>query len=226
MLPEAAVSPTTPAFVTLEGVEGCGKSTQILKLARFLSQAGVPHRVTREPGGCPVGDAVRGVLLDPDHRGMHGITELLLYAAARHQHLTEVIEPALAAGHTVLCDRYRDATRAYQGYGRGLSLDVIEAVHRLPGLDREADLTLLLDHPVEPALARARQRQDQTGDRLTRFEDEEIAFHQRVRDGYLAVAAGATDRVVVVDACGSVNEVQQRLRQALAAHLRLTMSPS
>lgn len=213
--------PATPTFVTLEGIDGSGKTTQVQELAQFLARAGVPHRVTREPGGCAVGDAVRAVLLDPAHRTMNGLTELLLYAAARRQHLADVIEPALAGGQTVLCDRYKDATRAYQGYGRGLSLEVIEAVHRLPGLQREADLTLLLDHPVEEALARACNRQRQSGDPLTRFEEEDLAFHRRVRDGYRALARAAPDRIVVIDASGPMEAVQQRLRQVLAARLGL-----
>ena len=215
------MSHTSSAFVTLEGIEGSGKTTQIMETARFLSAAGVPHLVTREPGGCGVGDAVRSILLDPAHKQMTSLAELLLYAAARAQHLDEVIEPALAAGRTVLCDRYKDATRAYQGHGRGLSLDLIEAVHRLAGLEREADLTLLLDHPVETALGRARTRLEERGDRLTRFEDEDLEFHHRVRDGYRDLARSQPERIVVIDATGTIEAVQNRLRRALVQHLGL-----
>ncbi|MFQ5718960.1 MAG: dTMP kinase [Acidobacteriota bacterium] len=212
-----------PLFVTIEGIEGCGKTTQVRELSRALTAAGVSHLLTREPGGSPLGETLRAVLLDPARGSLDAVTELLLLAAARREHLAQVIEPALASGQTVLCDRFTDATCAYQGYGRGLPLSTIEAVHALPGLSRVPDVTLLLDHPVETALRRARQRQAQDGDRLTRFEDEDLTFHQRVRDGYRALARADPDRMIVIDATGPVDTVHERVHSALFARLGLAV---
>ena len=145
-------------FLTFEGIEGCGKSTQVRLLAQTLTAAGHQVMLTREPGGCPIADQVRSVLLDAANRAMVPMTELLLYGAARAQHLAEVIRPALSQGKIVLCDRFSDATRAYQSFGRGLDRQTIETLNDLACNGISPDLTLLLDCPVEVGLGRARQR--------------------------------------------------------------------
>lgn len=215
------MTPAAALFVTLEGIEGSGKSTQVHLLSGFLSAAGVAHILTREPGGTTLGDAIRRLLLQPRPGGMAPLTELLLYDAARVQHLSEIIEPALASGRTVLCDRYKDATVAYQGHGRGLPLEVIGALHALAPLSRQPDLTFILDIDPELALSRARVREERTGEGLTRFEDEPLEFHHRVREGYRAIAAAEPGRVLLVDAAGERSEVHARLRDLLARRLGL-----
>ena len=210
-----------PLFVTLEGIEGCGKSTQIQQLAAFLADAGVPHRLTREPGGTAAGEEIRRILLAPRKPALTPVSDLLLYGAARAQHLAQVIEPALAAGETILCDRYSDATAAYQSFAGGLPLSLVQAVHDLPGLRRRPDLTLLLDLPVEDGLRRARGRQAADGDTLTRFEEEDFAFHGKVRNGYLELARMEPERIMVIDARGVREQVFRRLKAALAARLGL-----
>jgi dTMP kinase len=152
---------------------------------------------------------------------MSPLTDLLLYNAARAQHLAEVIEPALAAGKTVLCDRYKDSTVAYQGHASGFPLDILAKVHALPGLARDPDLTLLLDLPVEIGLERARARKAATADPLGRFEDLDLPFHRKVRDGYLDLASSQPGRVVVIDAHGDEEEVFRRLRPVLSRRLGL-----
>jgi dTMP kinase len=149
------------------------------------------------------------------------LTDLLLYNAARAQHLAEVIEPALTAGKAVLCDRYKDSTVAYQGHASGFPLDVLALVHALPGLSRDPDITLLLDLPVEIGLERARARKAATLDPLGRFEDLDLAFHRKVRDGYLDLARSQPGRIVVIDADGSQEEVFRRLRPVLNRRLGL-----
>ena len=188
-------------FLTFEGIEGCGKSTQIRLLAQTLVAADHQVMLTREPGGCPIADQVRSVLLDAANQAMVPMTELLLYGAARAQHLAEVIRPALNQGQIVLCDRFSDATRAYQAFGRGLDRQQIEQVNQLACQGLAPDLTLLLDCPVEVGLARARQRIDAAdGPREERFELEALTFHQRVRNGYLTLAGEEPQRFVLVNA--------------------------
>ena len=182
---------TRPLFITLEGTEGTGKTTQLERIAGRLRDIGIEPVTTREPGGTALGRDLRNLLLDPGSEPISPEAELLLYAADRAQHLKEVVEPALAAGRVVLCDRYLDATLAYQGSGRGLGVEGILEIHRRPPLDRRPDRTLLLDIDAELALDRARQRNADSGlDRTEgRFEQERIAFHDRVRQGYLRLAA-------------------------------------
>jgi len=194
----------TGKFISLEGVEGCGKSVQSKLLVQHLSECGLPAILTREPGGTVIGEKIREILLDPVHTSMSSTTELLLYIASRVQHLHEVILPALDAGTLVICDRYTDATRAYQGYGRGLGLELIERLVQEAGI-REPDITLLLDIPVEIGLSRARRY---TSDRL---ESEDIAFHTRVRDGYLALHQRYPQRIKCIDAMGTIPEVHERI---------------
>jgi dTMP kinase len=207
-------------FLTFEGIEGCGKSTQIRLLAQALTVAGHQVMLTREPGGCPIADQVRAVLLDAANQAMVPMTELFLYGAARAQHLSEVVRPALAQGQIVLCDRFSDATRAYQAFGRGLDRQLIEQVNQLASQGLTPDLTLLLDCPVEVGLGRARQRIDAASSpREERFELEALAFHQRVRDGYLTLAAEEPQRFVLVDAVKSPEQVAAQIATAVLFRL-------
>ena len=198
-------------FITFEGVEGSGKTTQIRRLARRLRKEGIPPVVTREPGGTALGDALRRPLLDPASAGMPPLTELLLYAAARADHIHRVIQPALERGRVVLCDRYLDATLAYQGYGRGLPLDLIRRIHSVPPLGLRPDLTLLLEIDVEKGLRRARRRDEalrSSGE--GRFEAESLEFHRRVAAGYrrLTLSRRGYRRI---DASGPIGEVAEKI---------------
>lgn len=210
-------------FITFEGIEGCGKSTQIRLLAQALTTAGHQVVLTREPGGCPIADQVRTVLLDAANRAMVPMTELLLYGAARAQHLSEVIRPALSQGGVVLCDRFSDATRAYQAFGRGLDRQLIEQVNQLACQGLTPDITLLLDCPVEVGLTRARQRIDAAdGPREERFELEALAFHQRVRDGYLTLAGEEPHRFVVIQAHATPEQVAEQIAAAVLSRLGIS----
>lgn len=207
-------------FITFEGIEGSGKSTQIRLLAEYLRSRGHEVLTTREPGGCPIADAVRGILLDPRHGAMTPGTELLLYAAARAQHVAEVIRPALGRGEIVLCDRFTDATVAYQGYGRGLDMTVISFLNTLAAGSLAPDLTLLLELPVEEGLRRATSRNDQQQHlQEDRFERESLAFHRRVREGYLELAR-REERFRIIDALGPEEAVARRIAVAVDDFLR------
>lgn len=190
----------TGMFVTFEGVEGCGKSTQLRLLAAGLEERGIGHILTREPGGTAVGRQIRGILLDRDGPRREPLTELLLYLADRYQDIHERILPALAEGQAVLCDRYHDATLAYQGFARGIPVATIgrlaAALRILP-----PDLTFLLAIPPEEALQRAirRNSEEGTGRAEGRFEAEDISFHRRVGAGYMRLARREPGRFVVLD---------------------------
>ena len=191
-------------FITFEGIEGSGKTTQLLLLQAYLQALGYQVAATREPGGCPISDAIRALLLNPENDNMAARTELLLYSAARAQHVDEVIRPALAEGKIVLCDRFSDATTVYQGAGRGLDLAQLETINKFATDGLVPDLTLLLDYPVEAGLQRARTRN--RNDKLEaegRFELEALAFHQRIRHGYLELAQ-SRNRFCIIDALGDV----------------------
>jgi dTMP kinase len=204
-----------PFFITLEGIEGSGKSTQIRHLRDFLTARGVPVLLTREPGGCPIADSIRAILLNPANLAMTARTELLLYAAARAQHVEQVIRPALAAGTTVLCDRFIDATTAYQGGGRGLDGELIAHLNAVSTAGLAPDLTLLFDFAAEQGLERARRR-NQQGNLLDegRFELEDLDFHRRVRQSYLQLAS-REGRFRIIDAGGSADEVAARMTVAV-----------
>ncbi len=203
-------------FITFEGIEGSGKTTQIALAAEFLRRQGYEVVSTREPGGCPIADAIREILLHPANNKLVDRAELFLYAAARAQHVDEVIRPALQQGHIVLCDRYTDATLAHQGYGRGLGLGLIEELNDLACGDCRPDLTLVLDMSHETGLHRALQRNSaENTTHECRFEQEALEFHQRVRDGYLSLAQKAPERIRIIDASGSSDEVTSRVNACL-----------
>lgn len=210
----------TPApegvFVTFEGVEGSGKSTQIGRVAERLRAGGLEVVTTREPGGTLLGRRLRSLLLEEGSL-ITPSAELLLYTADRAQHLAEVVEPALARGAIVLCDRFLDATVAYQGHGRRLGAQAVLDLHRRPPLDRRPVRTIFLDLPPEEGLRRARRRNHELGIAETegRFEVETLAFHRRVRDGYLALAAGEPERFRVVPGDGPPVVIELRILESL-----------
>ena len=204
-------------FISLEGIEGCGKTTQIRQLSSYLEQKGHPHIVTREPGGTAIGEKIRSILLDPASKDLVPTAELLLYMADRAQHINELIKPGLAEGKIVMCDRYFDATTVYQGFARGLDTRFILDLHRVLFQDLKPDLTLLLDLPPRLGLARAWQELD-SGSRCgteSRFEEEAIHFHEKVRQGYLELARLEPKRFKVIDASRPVHEVQSDIRGVL-----------
>jgi dTMP kinase len=201
-------------FISFEGIEGSGKTTQISMLADYLSARGRSVKLTREPGGTPIGDQVRKILLDPANAALDPRAELLLYAAGRAQHLAELIRPALEAGTVVLCDRFSDATLAYQGYGRGLDLDLIGSLDRLVTGGMRPDLTILLDIDAAAGLARARGRNSRQGlEAEARFENERLPFHERVRRGYLELARQEHGRFRVVDASPQPESIHLEVRR-------------
>lgn len=201
-------------FITFEGIEGSGKTTQIVLLANHLKSHGIKIVLTREPGGTMIGDQIRKILLDPANKALDPSAELLLYAASRAQHLSEVILPALAAGTIVLCDRFSDATLAYQGYGRGLDMNMIRELDRIVTAGMRPDITVLLDINAATGLARARGRNNSRGlEGEARFENEEIAFHERVRQGYLTLAKQEPERIRVVDASPSPDRIEMEIRK-------------
>ncbi len=201
-------------FITVEGGEGAGKSTNLAFIKTLLEAAGKEVVMTREPGGTPLGEAIRGLLLDATQKGMASDTELLLMFAARAQHLNEVITPALAAGQWVLCDRFTDATYAYQGGGRGVSMARIAQLEQFVQGDLRPDLTLILDLPVAQGMQRAGARS--TPDR---FEQEQHAFFEKVRTTYLARAEQQPRRYRVINAGLGLDAVQQQIEQQLTAYL-------
>jgi dTMP kinase len=194
-------------FITIEGIEGCGKSTQIKLLAEYLQEKGHTVVVTREPGGTPLAERIRSLVMDKDEEPVAPLTELFLYEAARAQHVNRVIVPALLRNEIVLCDRYADSTSAYQGAGRNLGDDFIAMLNRLAAGSAWPDRTFVLDMPVEEGLRRARSRGSDD-----RMMAETLAFHQRIRDEFLDLARREPDRVTVVDAHGSIEEIQRDLR--------------
>jgi dTMP kinase len=206
-------------FITFEGIEGSGKTTQVRFAAEFLSALNRPVVVTREPGSTDVGLKIRTILLDPAHQNLDFRAELLLYMADRAHHLGTVVRPAIVSGKTVLCDRYFDATLAYQGYARGLDIDLLKLLHKLVLDDYTPDLTLLLDLPPEIGLRRA-WRQISVGERETaetRFEKEAIQFHARVRAGYLDLARRSPRRIRIVDAAPDPETVRKSIQGILSA---------
>ncbi len=202
-------------FITFEGPEGSGKSSQIAQLCAYLQAQGFSPLMTREPGGTPIGDQIRACLHDVQNTAMTAVAEVLLYSASRAQLVGEVIRPALVAGQIVLCDRYADSTLAYQGYGRGLNLADLTELTRIATRGLIPDLTLLLDIDVEKGLARRRVG----GGEMNRLDLEVVAFHQRVRDGYHRLRTADPARWVVVNADRPFEAVQRDIRQTVMQHL-------
>lgn len=204
-------------FITFEGPEGSGKSTQIGRAQQYLEAGGRRVVRTREPGGTPIADRIRGILLAAENAALTPKAELFLYFAARAQHVAEVIRPALESGAVVLCDRFADSTWAYQGYARGLGTELVEQVNELATGGLTPDCTLLFDLPVEIGLARARARADRKPGELRedRFEREELDFHRRLRDGFLELARRYPARFRVLDAAAGIDEVWRRTRAIL-----------
>jgi dTMP kinase len=209
-------------FITFEGIEGCGKTTQIRHLSERLTASGYRTLLTREPGGCPIADKVRAILLDAGNQGMVPLTELLLYAAARAQHVAEVIVPAITSGAVVLCDRFSDATLAYQHSGRGIDRSTINILNSLACQSVQPDLTILMDCEAAVGLARAKSRiEAASGPREERFELEALPFHQRVRDGYLGLAAAEPARFLTISAVGSIDDIAERISGQVLERLSL-----
>jgi len=203
-------------FITLEGPEGSGKTSQIPALAEFLRQTGYEAVVTREPGGTVVGDQIREVLMNLKNVSIVPRTEILLFLAARAQHVEDVIRPSLEAGKIVLCDRFGDSTLAYQGYGHETNLDTLRMLLDFSTGGLKPDLTLLLDVPVKAGLARKRDN-DTEWNRLDAYEE---AFHQRVRFGYFALAEAEPERWHIIDATKEKEEVQQSMRAVILTRLQ------
>jgi dTMP kinase len=214
-------------LITFEGLDGCGKSTQIERLAAALMRDSIPVIVTREPGGTPTGEKIRQVLLDSSTHGLSPMAELALMFAARAQHIASVIQPALAQGQLVLCDRFTDSTEAYQGGGRKLGSEPVLALHRILCGGLQPYLTILMDSDVSASIERARRRNRAhpapggTSNDENRFEQENRAFFERVRNAYLAIAAREPQRTVVVDARGPAEATQQQILQIVQRKLKL-----
>jgi len=202
-------------FITFEGIEGSGKSTQLRLLQDHLLRRGHQVVATREPGGCAISDSIRRLLLAPGNSAIVPRAELLLYSAARAQHVAEIIRPALRQGKIVLCDRFSDATMVYQGVGRGLDVNQLAAISRFASDGLTPDMTLLLDYPIEAGLHRARTRNQARGlEAESRFEQESMDFHRRIRQGYLDLSAEG-DRFQVIDARGNRESVAERIAIAV-----------
>jgi dTMP kinase len=211
-------------FITFEGPDGSGKSTQINLVANYLEDLGYRVFCTREPGGTAIGDQIRQVLHDVNNTEMTSRAEILLYSASRAQHVEQVILPHLAQGEMVLCDRYADSTYAYQGYGRQIDFDMLRLITRFATQDLKPDLTVYLDLPVEEGLRRKEKANTAGQGEWNRMDRLELEFHLRVREGYLEMARTEPERWLVVDARGSVEETNrlicQRLEQVLVAKVR------
>ena len=210
---------TSGRFITFEGMDGCGKTTQLRILANTLRESGRPVVETVEPGGTEIGQQIRRILLDPANSAIHPRTELLLYFGSRAQNVEQVIRPALAAGRTVLCDRFTDSTLVYQGCGRGLDSSVVLDLDRIACQGLKPDVTVLIDIDLETSLARARRRNQRTDSSESRIDEECHAFHERVRRGYLALAEREPERFKVIDGRAPVAEVANAIREAVTARV-------
>jgi len=192
-------------FISFEGSEGSGKSTQARLLSDWLRTQGISTILTREPGGTPIGERIREVLLSPDHREMDPITELFLYLASRRQHIKELIEPSLKEGKIVITDRFSDSTMAYQGYGRGLDLSLIESLNRTATGGLSPDLTIVLDVDVREGLSR------NLGIKSDRLEIEDIEFHEKVRKGFIEIAKKEPKRVFIVETKNGIEKTHDEI---------------
>lgn len=202
-------------FITFEGIEGCGKTTQMNLLSDYLRKEGYPLLKTREPGGTKIGEDIREMLLNPDNKKMAKETEILLYGASRAQHIKELIEPALKSGKIVLCDRYADSTLAYQGFGRKIGITALKKMCPLSLGTIQPDLTILLDLDVKTGLSRIKNRKGGND----RIEKEKIAFHNKVRKGYLKLAKASRGRIKIIRADRKIEEIQKEIRDILIKKL-------
>lgn len=210
---------TSGRFITFEGMDGCGKTTQLRILAKALREGGQSVVETVEPGGTEIGQQIRRILLDPANGSIFPRTELLLYFGSRAQNVEEVIRPALATGATVLCDRFTDSTLVYQGCGRGLDMDVVLDLDRIACQGLKPDLTVLIDIDLKTSLMRARRRNRHTDLSESRIDEESHAFHERVRRGYLALARQEPDRFAVIDGRASIEDVAAAVQGAVGVHV-------
>lgn len=201
-----------PLFITIEGGEGSGKTTMIGRLAAFMQNNSIPYLITREPGGIDIAEKIRSIILNPEHTSMDARTEALLYAAARRQHLVEKVEPALAEGLTVICDRFVDSSLVYQGMARGIGIEEVWAINQFAIEKRMPDLTILLDIDPEEGLSRIMANGDREFNRL---DMESLAFHRMVRDGYKHLADQYPNRIKVVDASKSPSQVEREMIHVL-----------
>lgn len=202
-------------FLTFEGMDGCGKTTQLRLLAQHLRENGRDVVETVEPGGTEIGRQIRRILLDPANTAIHARTELLLYFASRAQNVEEVIRPALAEGKIVLCDRFTDSTLVYQGCGRGLDPAIVRDLDRIACQGLQPHATILIDIDLDTSLARAKRRNERFGQSESRIDDESAAFHENVRRGYLDLAAAEPRRFILIDGRGGIGEVARHIREAL-----------
>ncbi len=206
-------------FITFEGLDGCGKTTQIRLLARALRDHGRVAIETAEPGGTDIGRQVRRILLDPANQAIHSRTELLLYFGSRAQNVEEVIRPALSRGQDVICDRFTDSTLVYQGCGRGLDTQMILDLDRIACNGLVPDLTILIDIDLETSLRRARRRNERADSTESRIDEEGFAFHDRVRRGYMGLAKQYPERFRVIDGRASIEEVADSVWKAVASRV-------
>jgi dTMP kinase len=202
-------------FVSFEGIEGCGKTTQIALLSEVLTQRKIPHSVTREPGGTAVGEGIRRILLHSETIHLTAAAELLLFYASRSQNILEKIEPSLAQGEVVICDRFYHASMAYQGYGRGIPIDFIEKLTELVCGSRRPEITILLDIEPEIGLTRARARNSKRSEDEGRFEMEDVRFYTKIRNGYLELAAREPQRIQIINADRAIEEVHRSILETL-----------
>ncbi|UCD30942.1 MAG: dTMP kinase [Desulfobacterales bacterium] len=208
-------------FITLEGIEGSGKTTQAKHMVNFLQNNGHDCVLTREPGGTRIGKKIRAILLDPESKDIDPLTELLLYNADRVQHIKRLIGPSLSAGKTVVCDRYCDATRVYQGFARGLDIGLVNRLHQMVCDGLTPDITFLLDLTPQLGLSRA-WKQIENGARTgaeTRFEEETLAFHENVRSGYLELARNEPERFKIIDASRDEHDVKAVISNILSTEI-------
>jgi len=210
---------TSGRFITFEGMDGCGKTTQLRILAKALRDGGQAVVETIEPGGTEIGQQIRRILLDPASSSLFPRTELLLYFSSRAQNVEQVIRPALATGATVLCDRFTDSTLVYQGCGRGLDVNVVLDLDRIACQGLKPDVTILIDIDLETSLMRARRRNRHTDWSESRIDEESQAFHERVRRGYLALANQEPERFAVIDGRAPIENVAAAVQEAVSVHV-------
>lgn len=211
------------SLITFEGIEGSGKSTQMRLVAEYLIEKNVPLLITSEPSGTDIGRKIGGILFNRGHHYMCAETEVFLFCAARSQHVREMIMPALKENRVVLCDRFSDATYAYQGIGRGLSLEFIKLINDYSSMNLKPDLTFLFDLPVEIGLKRAMERNDllKESSFSDRFEREQMDFHRRVREGYLSIYKSEPRRIRLIDATRDIDTIQEEVRRQVVDFINL-----